>query len=192
MSALTSQSGIHWTTPFIQSELNFFHTRTELNNENKVILLTNCDFIHYTFGWFSEGLLDKRQHFLFNSIIMTILLFRASAILSRHATFYCVAPQNRVKGFSVKHDGTQLLSVMRDRAQAWCVIFLWNFRDGQNHSKLEAETLKTDSYDTNSLPFFVVPLPLNSSDQFSVMRDSLKKSALCVIGTSPLALCQKG
>ena len=49
--------------------------------------------------------------------------------------------------------------------------FLWNFRDGQNHSKLEAETLKTESYDTNFLPFFVVPLPLNSSDQFSVMRD---------------------
>ena len=49
---------------------------------------------------------------------MTILLFRANAILSRHATFYCVAPQNRVKGFSVMRDGTQILSVMRDRAQS--------------------------------------------------------------------------
>ena len=48
---------------------------------------------------------------------MTILLFRANAILSRHATFYCVAPQNRVKGFSVMRDGTQILSVMLDRAQ---------------------------------------------------------------------------
>ena len=83
---------------------------------------------------------------------------------------------------------------MRDRAKlaAWGVIFLWNFRDGQNHSKLEAETLKTDSYDTNFLPFFVVPLPLNSSDQFSVMRDSLKKISVMRDRYLPFATLSKG
>ena len=32
--------------------VEFFHTRNELNNENKVILLTSCDFIHYTLADF--------------------------------------------------------------------------------------------------------------------------------------------
>ena len=48
--------------------VELFHARTELKSENKAISFTNCDFIHYTFGRFSEGLLDKRQHFLFNPI----------------------------------------------------------------------------------------------------------------------------
>ena len=65
-SNVTVRNTLNHSIHTVRVEL--FHARTELNNENKVILLTNCDFIHYTFGWFSEGLLDKRQHFLFNSI----------------------------------------------------------------------------------------------------------------------------
>ena len=79
-------------------------------------------------------------------------------------------------------DGSQIISVMRDRAQinrvirhssvmrdfttiTQRVIFLWNFRDGWYHLKLEAETLKIQSYGTNFLPFFLVSRPLISSDQ---------------------------
>ena len=45
------------------------------------------------------------------------------------------------------------------------VIFLWNFRDGWYHLKLEAEILKIQSYGTNFLPFFLVSRPLISSYQ---------------------------
>ena len=76
-----------------------------------------------------------------------------------------------------------LQSVMRDfpfKFPWWLILFETRSRD-----------IEIDSYDTNFLPFFLVPRPLISSDQmiigylltnltyhsfFSVMRDSFKKN----------------
>ena len=80
----------------------FFHGRTELNDENKVILLTNCDFILYTFAWFSEGLLDKRQHFSFNSI--------------NYPSFSLVSYSVATRPFTASHPKTGW------RGFPWCVM----------------------------------------------------------------------
>ena len=64
---------------------------------------------------------------------------------------------------------------------AWRMIFLWNFRDGWYHLKLEVEILKIDGYYTTFLPFFHLPWPLISSDQ--MINRVLVKNGM--IGTPP-------
>ena len=124
--------------------VEFFHTRTELNNENKVILLTSCDFIHYTFGWFREGLWDKRQHFLFHSINYPSFSRVSCSVVTR--TFTASHPKTGWRGFQWFVMGPKFSawsgpaawgvigcsSLMRDLLfhHTWRVIFLWNFRDG--------------------------------------------------------------
>ena len=88
---------------------------------------------------------------------------------------------------------------------AWWMTFLWHSCDGWYHLKLEAETLKKDGHDTNFLPFFsffnrtshflrsnndrILVNVVNIWFYFSVMPDSLEKTAWCLIGTP---LCHPG
>ena len=99
-SNVTVRNTLNHSIHTVRVEL--FHARTELNNENKVILLTNCDFIHYTFGWFSEGLLDKRQHFSFNSI--------------NYPSFSLVSYSVATRPFTASHPKTGW------RGFPWCVM----------------------------------------------------------------------